>query len=107
MREPPAATARHHLLSVRQDEPNQLDEPNRPARLDEQNRPDDVPRGLTPPVPPGWTVFRSDAGRYWATKRRFGGADEAAGVWRTVDADDPAALTRLIAEQEHRAASRS
>ncbi|MFC6085208.1 immunoglobulin domain-containing family protein [Sphaerisporangium aureirubrum] len=88
MREPPAATDRHHLLSARLNELNQLDE-----TLVE----------IIPPALSGWCVFRSDAGRYWATRKSFGDADEAAGVWRTVDADDPEALARLIAEQEHRA----
>ncbi|MET8142603.1 hypothetical protein ABZU32_20035 [Sphaerisporangium sp. NPDC005288] len=51
---------------------------------------------------PGWIVFRSDAGRFWATRLRFDDAIEAAGVWRTVDADDAATLAALIAEQERR-----
>ncbi|GII66026.1 hypothetical protein Ssi03_59680 [Sphaerisporangium siamense] len=53
----------------------------------------------------GWVVFRSDAGRFWATRLRFDDATEAAGVWRTVDADDATTLAELIAEQEQRARS--
>jgi hypothetical protein len=53
----------------------------------------------------GWMVFQSDTGRFWATRLRFDDAIEAAGVWRTVDADDAATLTALIAEQEQRARS--
>lgn len=55
----------------------------------------------------GWMVFQSDTGRFWATRLSFDDAIEAAGVWRTVDADDPATLSRLIAEQEQRARSAS
>ncbi|MEO3810581.1 hypothetical protein ABGB17_16395 [Sphaerisporangium sp. B11E5] len=98
MREPPAP-ARHPLLAVRLEEINRLDELDELHELCELEE----PAPLLPPAPPGWTVFRSDTGRYWATRWRFRDADEAAGVWRTVDADDPATLTRLIAEQEHRA----
>ncbi|MEU9888503.1 hypothetical protein AB0M95_00680 [Sphaerisporangium sp. NPDC051017] len=58
-----------------------------------------------PVAPAGWVVFRSDAGRFWATRLRFDDATEAAGVWRTVDADDATTLTELIAEQEQRARS--
>jgi hypothetical protein len=53
----------------------------------------------------GWMVFQSDTGRFWATRLRFDDAIEAAGVWRTVDADDPTTLAELIAEQEQRARS--
>ncbi|GAA1257303.1 hypothetical protein GCM10009677_04590 [Sphaerisporangium rubeum] len=103
MRESPAAV-RHPLLSVRLDEMNRLDELDEFDECDE-HRPTVL--ASAPPSPPGWSVFRSDTGRYWATRRRFREADEAAGVWRTVDADDPVTLTRLIAEQEHRAGATS
>jgi hypothetical protein len=53
----------------------------------------------------GWMVFQSDTGRFWATRLRFDDAIEAAGVWRTVDADDATTLAKLIAEQELRARS--
>jgi hypothetical protein len=57
--------------------------------------------------PSGWMVFQSDTGRFWATRLRFDDATEAAGVWRTVDADDATSLAELIAEQEQRARSTS
>jgi hypothetical protein len=60
---------------------------------------------LSPVDASGWTVFQSDTGRVWATRLRFDDATEAAGVWRTVDADDATALAELIAEQEQRARS--
>ncbi|MDH2425476.1 hypothetical protein [Sphaerisporangium sp. TRM90804] len=62
---------------------------------------------LSTPETAGWTVFRSDTGRFWATRVRFDDDAEAAGVWRTVDADDATTLARLIAEQEQRATSAS
>ncbi|WP_405142996.1 hypothetical protein OG589_36765 [Sphaerisporangium sp. NBC_01403] len=55
----------------------------------------------------GWMVFQSDTGRFWATRLRFDDEVEAAGVWRTVDADDETTLAELIAEQEQRARSAS
>ncbi|MFC4590994.1 hypothetical protein [Sphaerisporangium corydalis] len=55
-------------------------------------------------TPTGWRVFRSSAGRFWATRERaYDEAGEASGAWRTVDADDEIALCRAIAEQEARA----
>nr|WP_262845272.1 hypothetical protein [Sphaerisporangium corydalis] len=63
--------------------------------------------GPSPADAAGWTVFQSDTGRFWATRMRFDDAIEAAGVWRTVDADDPATLAKLIAEQEQRARTAS
>ncbi|MGW5262497.1 hypothetical protein ACWEQG_16090 [Microbispora sp. NPDC004025] len=48
-----------------------------------------------------WRVWRSDVGRWWATRERpFGIAAEKAGAYRTVDADDLDELCRVIAEQE-------
>lgn len=45
--------------------------------------------------------MRSDAGRLWASRvRPFSVAAEAAGAWRTVDADDLRELGLAIAEQE-------
>ncbi|MEV7966306.1 hypothetical protein AB0O34_10025 [Sphaerisporangium sp. NPDC088356] len=56
----------------------------------------------TPDTPPrGWHIFRSDKGRLWATRDRpFSDAEDKAGAWRTVDADDELALAREIAKQE-------
>ncbi|MBX6381692.1 MAG: hypothetical protein IRZ07_01770 [Microbispora sp.] len=49
----------------------------------------------------GWRVWRSDAGRWWATRERpFSIAAEEAGAYRTVDGDDLGELCRVIAEQE-------
>lgn len=56
-------------------------------------------------TPPGWRVFRSTAGRWWATRERpFAEAENQAGAWRTVDGDDEIELRQAIAEQESRAA---
>lgn len=49
----------------------------------------------------GWTIWRSDAGRWWATRR--GPVDLEAirrGCAMTVDADDPAALAAALTVQE-------
>lgn len=52
-------------------------------------------------TPRGWRAFRSDAGRLWATREKpLSNAEEAADVWRTVDADDELQLCQRIAEQE-------
>jgi len=60
-------------------------------------------RGEEPGIT-GWRVWRSDAGRLWATReRQFGRAAEYAGACRTVDADDEIGLAKAIAEQESRA----
>ncbi|MGW4641787.1 hypothetical protein ACWEN6_24935 [Sphaerisporangium sp. NPDC004334] len=49
----------------------------------------------------GWRIFRSDRGRYWATReRRFDEAAEKAGAWRTVDGDDLPGVCMRIAAQE-------
>ncbi|GII79115.1 hypothetical protein Sru01_40970 [Sphaerisporangium rufum] len=56
-------------------------------------------------VPDGWSAFRSDTGRWWATRDRpFSEAESKTDAHRTVDADDKAALTLEIVEQENRAA---
>jgi hypothetical protein len=50
---------------------------------------------------PGWLVWRSDAGRWYAT--RTGDLTDAqlqAGYAMTVAADDPAGLRRLLREQQ-------
>ncbi|GII77735.1 hypothetical protein Sru01_27170 [Sphaerisporangium rufum] len=50
---------------------------------------------------PGWRIFRSDAGRLWATRQeRFGEAAEKLGAARTVDGDDWPQLCGEIAAQE-------
>ncbi len=63
------------------------------------------PRALdTPDLPEHWRVFRSDTGRFWASRTaRFTVVQEQAGAARTVDGDDELALARAIAEQESRA----
>ncbi|RJL24218.1 hypothetical protein [Bailinhaonella thermotolerans] len=58
---------------------------------------------------PAWTIWRSDAGRWWATLRRPLTAEE----WeqrcsRTVDGDDPAKLAaalRAETDRQRRAAA--
>jgi hypothetical protein len=51
--------------------------------------------------PQGWRVWRSDAGRYWATRMHaFSRAAEHAGAARTVDGDTLPEVCRVIAEQE-------
>lgn len=54
-----------------------------------------------------WHMWRSDAGRWWATRARpFDPADEYEGAYRTVDADTQLDLARAIAQQESVAAVR-
>ncbi|MFC6085707.1 hypothetical protein [Sphaerisporangium aureirubrum] len=56
---------------------------------------------------PRWRVFRSDTGRWWATREDpFDQTQQAAGAARTVDADDELALARAMAEQEASPSSR-
>jgi len=53
---------------------------------------------------PDWTIWRSDTGRWWATRDQpVTTAEEHAGVHRVVDADTPAELSRTLDEQEARA----
>ena len=55
---------------------------------------------------PGWRIWRSDAGRWWATRNNpFPRSAEAIGAARTVDADTVDQLREVIAEQERLAAS--
>jgi hypothetical protein len=51
---------------------------------------------------PAWSVWRSDAGRWWATRRGGVSADILhLGGSATLDADDPESLVaRLVAEEE-------
>lgn len=49
---------------------------------------------------PGWQVWRSDAGRWYATRSRdLTDAELRAGCAMTVAADDSAGLRGLLAEQ--------
>lgn len=48
-----------------------------------------------------WRIWRSDAGRWWASRcRPFSAAAEQAGAYRTVDGDELSEICRAIAEQE-------
>ncbi|GIH73235.1 hypothetical protein [Sphaerimonospora thailandensis] len=50
---------------------------------------------------PEWVLFRSDAGRLWASRKTpFSAAEEKAGAFRTVDGDDAAELAAAVAAQE-------
>ncbi|RJL35618.1 hypothetical protein [Bailinhaonella thermotolerans] len=54
---------------------------------------------------PGWTAFRSDAGRWWASLRRELTRHElATNCHRVVDADDLDTLAERLREQERRQA---
>ncbi len=55
---------------------------------------------------PGWRVWRSDAGRLWASREQpFSLAAQKADAHRTVDSDDESGLREVIAEMERRAES--
>jgi hypothetical protein len=61
--------------------------------------------GFTPETFAGWRIWRSDVGRFWASRTcPFEPAAERAGAFRTVDGDDLAQLCRAIADQESLAA---
>jgi len=52
---------------------------------------------------PHWTIWRSDAGRWWATRHRpLSAAQREAGCAMTIDADDSEGLRRNLMEQESR-----
>lgn len=54
---------------------------------------------------PDWTIWRSDAGRWWATRHHPLTAEQRdAGYAMTVDADDPEGLRAQLRHQEGRAA---
>ncbi|RJL35835.1 hypothetical protein [Bailinhaonella thermotolerans] len=54
---------------------------------------------------PNWMIFRSDAGRFWASLRRGLTRYEMAECCdRTVDADDLTTLAERLREQERRQA---
>ncbi|MET8158866.1 hypothetical protein ABZT47_21045 [Sphaerisporangium sp. NPDC005289] len=49
---------------------------------------------------PDWTIWRSDAGRWWATRHHLLTEHERdAGGAMTIDADDPAGLRERLLEQ--------
>ncbi|RVX45668.1 hypothetical protein EDD27_8481 [Nonomuraea polychroma] len=53
---------------------------------------------------PQWTIWRSDAGRWWATRHHpLSAAQRDAGCAMTIDADDPDGLRDRLREQERRA----
>ncbi|MEO3813354.1 hypothetical protein ABGB17_30520 [Sphaerisporangium sp. B11E5] len=50
---------------------------------------------------PDWTIWRSDAGRWWATRHHpLSDAERKAGCAMTIDADDPAGLRLGLLEQQ-------
>ncbi|WP_214413264.1 hypothetical protein [Sphaerisporangium fuscum] len=51
---------------------------------------------------PDWTIWRSDAGRWWATRHHpLTERERDAGCAMTIDADDPEGLRdRLLEQQE-------
>lgn len=53
---------------------------------------------------PGWTIWRSDAGRWYAVNPDVSMAQLRAGCAATVDADSEPQLTRRIQEQIERRA---
>ncbi|MET8986569.1 hypothetical protein ACFYUK_24050 [Nonomuraea wenchangensis] len=53
---------------------------------------------------PQWTIWRSDAGRWWATRHHPLSAEQRdAGCAMTIDADDPEGLRDHLRDQERRA----
>ncbi|GII52502.1 hypothetical protein Pth03_08910 [Planotetraspora thailandica] len=53
---------------------------------------------------PEWTIWRSDAGRWWATRHHpLTVRQREAGCAMTIDADDPEGLRRQLRQQEERA----
>ncbi|GAA2407487.1 hypothetical protein [Nonomuraea africana] len=52
---------------------------------------------------PHWTIWRSDAGRWWATRHHPLSAEQRdAGCAMTIDADDPEGLREQLRDQERR-----
>ncbi|RCG28897.1 hypothetical protein DQ384_21220 [Sphaerisporangium album] len=50
---------------------------------------------------PDWTIWRSDAGRWWATRHRLLTEEEReAGSAMTIDADDSEGLRERLLEQQ-------
>ncbi|GIH23696.1 hypothetical protein Aph01nite_20060 [Acrocarpospora phusangensis] len=55
---------------------------------------------------PEWTIWRSDAGRWWATRHHpLTSVQREAGCAMTIDADEPEGLREQLHEQEERAKS--
>ncbi|MEV5410906.1 hypothetical protein AB0K60_18945 [Thermopolyspora sp. NPDC052614] len=55
---------------------------------------------------PDWTIWRSDAGRWWATRHHpLTDAQREIGCSMTIDADDPQGLREQLEEQEELARS--
>ncbi|WP_248959771.1 hypothetical protein [Sphaerisporangium perillae] len=55
---------------------------------------------------PDWTIWRSDAGRWWATRHHLLTERERdAGCAMTIDADDPEGLRERLLEQQERITS--
>lgn len=55
---------------------------------------------------PDWTIWRSDAGRWWATRHHpLSQSQREAGCAMTIDADTPEALREHLIDQQERAAS--
>jgi hypothetical protein len=55
---------------------------------------------------PDWTIWRSDAGRWWATRHHPLTEEERdAGYAMTIDADDPEGLRGRLLEQQRCGAS--
>lgn len=51
-----------------------------------------------------WTIWRSDGGRWWATRHHpLSAAQREAGCAMTIDADDPESLREQLRDQESRA----
>ncbi|MDF5759291.1 hypothetical protein [Spongiactinospora sp. TRM90649] len=55
---------------------------------------------------PDWTIWRSDAGRWWATRHHpLSLTEREAGLAMTIDADTPEGLREQLVDQRERAAS--
>ncbi|MGW4424850.1 hypothetical protein [Streptosporangium sp. NPDC004631] len=66
----------------------------------------DVRAAVPAPAIPGWQVFLSDRGRFWASRREpFSTQAAYAGAERTVDADTFEQLRAETARQEETAAA--
>jgi hypothetical protein len=52
---------------------------------------------------PDWTIWRSDAGRWWATRHHpLTAAQRDVGYAMTIDADDPEGLREQLRKQQDR-----
>lgn len=51
---------------------------------------------------PGWCIWRSSAGRLWATRngRHLTDEEVSRGLYQTIDADDVAELAQQLRDQE-------